>query len=470
MSKVDVSVIIPSKGRPAQLVACVERLFETTTILRAAGLTLEVVIVMDDDRPTWDAVWNKHETRGLWHDLVTLVYREHLSGPIAAFNEGLRQSSGELLVTGSDDLVWGDGWLTCALEALDTLPDKDGLVGLNDGAPITRDYATLWLCTRRWVKREQGGCLLVPVYQRQFADPEACIRAQRSGHYVYAEKALVTHRHHLWGTAELDDTYRLNNMHIYRQDEALYNDRFKRGFPDDFEPALPVPQVYWSVLRERFLYDRAARAFENVTQHCEKMGYTRLQARYTATDIARESLTQLFLKMSQEPDDVLVMLDDDHDPPFDIVEQLTNCMGAGVVVALCRMRGDDFRELAFGRGDDGQLHPMVGFPKGAEGIVMPIDSGGAGAIAIRRWVFDQLIEKYKQPRWLWRNAYSDLAEYRAGEETYFMRMCEDAGIPMACATHIIDPHLIVLTVEELFAVAEAAAKGEDWRPMVSQAM
>jgi len=462
---VKISVIIPSKGRSNQLVSCVDRLFASVYQELAAGsVEIEVVLVIDEDEESKAAVLNEIELSPMWKESVKLLYREHGNGPMHAWNDGLKASCGELIVLGADDLWFTEGWLTAALEALSTLPDKDGLVGLNDGSGLERNFATHWLCTRRWIQREQHGCLVVPHYQRQYIDPEACTRAQISGHYIYADKALVEHRHHLWGKAALDQTYAANTPQICEADRQLYLARLAAGFPDDFPPAIDIPQVFWAVPRERFSFNEAARALENVAMHCQDLGYTKIEAGYAATDTSREGFTRKFLSLSRHPDDVLVMLDNDHDHPADVVERLANVGNAGVVGALVRRRGDELDALLFRRNPVTQRMDRIA--KWPEGELVEVDLVGAGAIAIRRWVFDKLREKYEINFWFWQYAYNTNSSERPGEEIYFQRMCEDAGIPIVCDTSLSCPHLIVTTVEKIIAIAEASARGEDWKKIL----
>ena len=458
-----VSVIIPSRGRPDQLVKCVDQLFASVEAEFARGLNLEVVIVIDDDPESLNAVKDRMES-GCWLESVVLQQRTEASGPMSAWNDGLRESHGEIVVLGADDLWFAEGWLTYALQALETLPDSDGLVGLNDASGQDRDFATHYLATRRWLAREQHGCLVVPLYQRQFIDPEACFRAQISGRYAFAVRSVVEHRHYLWGKSDRDITYALNTNETFTSDQELFQRRKADGFPNNFAPVIPLPRVFWYVPRDVVTLAPAAIALENVAAYNAQRGYTKIDSAYTATDRAREGATQIFLELSQSPDDWLCMLDNDHVHPENIVEALTSVGNVGAVGALVRRRGDEFEELIYRRdAQSGQLMRVVGWEPGE---LVQVDSMGGGAFAVRRWVFDKLIEKYEDRRWFWRYAYNASSIERPGEECYFWRMMEDSSIPMAVDTSIISPHLFTTTVETLYRIAEAAAKGKDWKKVL----
>ena len=446
-----ISVVIPSKGRPDQLAAGVKRLFETTR-----GHDVEAVIVCDED-----------ETRGLVEDTLAgtgqVIWVVESLKVIPAFNAGLAVSTGDAVVLGADDLWWGDGWLDAALAALGTLDDLGGLVGLNDGAPIARDYATHYLMTRRYIAWNNGGVLACPHYEHTYIDPEACARAMRAGRYVYAADAVVEHRHWLWGKAAKDPTYAEADG-TFERDRATYERRFAAGFPDDYAPVIEVPHVWWAVLHERTLYEGAVRAIEDVTDYSARRGFHRIQAGYAATDAAREMITRAFLDASTHPDDVLILLDNDHLHPADVVDRLAGVKGVGVVGALCRRRGYPFDELIQQRPPDGgPLKRITGFEYGD---VVPCSMAGGGAMAIRRWVFDRLRAVYGFQYWFWRYVYDDHAKDRPGEEVYFYRMCEEAGISIGCDTGTISPHLTIIPVEGLLELLGAAERGEDWRDLV----
>jgi len=82
-------------------------------------------------------------------------------------------------------------------------------------------------------------------------------------------------------------------------------------------------------------------------------------------------------------------------------------------------------------------------------------------------VFDRLRAVYGFQYWFWRYVYDDHAKDRPGEEVYFYRMCEEAGISIGCDTGTISPHLTIIPVEGLLELLGAAERGEDWRDLVT---
>ena len=83
-------------------------------------------------------------------------------------------------------------------------------------------------------------------------------------------------------------------------------------------PTATQPKVFWAVLLERAVQIRAVNSLLNVAAVGGLYGFTRLVQPYMRTDLARNNLIAKFLSESKSPEDVLVMLDNDHefDDPY----------------------------------------------------------------------------------------------------------------------------------------------------------
>lgn len=165
---------------------------------------------------------------------------------------------------------------------------------------------------------------------------------------------------------------------------------------------------------------------------------------YGRTDIARNKIVEVFMRETDQPDDALVMIDNDHRLPADLISRLTRFPSreCGVVGALAFRRGAPFDPCAFVRLPDGEM----GTPVELDGC-MKVSIVGTGAIMIRRWVFDALIAAGYQPPFF-RYAYADNNMNFPSEDIYFGMACEAAGIP-----HWVDgtteiPHLIASEVDK----------------------
>lgn len=201
--------------------------------------------------------------------------------------------------------------------------------------------------------------------------------------------------------------------------------------------------VYWSVLLERAVQDTAVNALLTLAQRAGHLGFMRLVMPYQRVDVARNRFVSKFLEVTDNsghpnPADVLIMLDNDHNHPADLLERLvshpTEC---GVVAAKAHRRGAPYDPVLFLRMEDGQLHSLADWEPEAKLIAGAV--AGTGAIAIRRWVFDKLqAEGYGVP--FFRYVYPDGQNFPT-EDMYFGKLCEKVGIPHYMDMTLEIPHL-----------------------------
>jgi hypothetical protein len=187
-------------------------------------------------------------------------------------------------------------------------------------------------------------------------------------------------------------------------------------------------------------------ALLNVAMRCTGMGYTRIEIPCMGTDQARNVAVAEFLKASTNPNDVLVMLDDDHLHPARVVSQLAG-HEQGVIGALAFRRGEPYDPIMFVRLPDKRL---VSIARWNPGEVLGCDMVGHGAIAIKRWVFDALKRAgHAQPYYRYEYAATCGGNRRSSEDMWFGKVCEDAGIPHYCDTSLIIPHLTQTSIDEV---------------------
>jgi len=210
-------------------------------------------------------------------------------------------------------------------------------------------------------------------------------------------------------------------------------------------------RVYWSVLQDRAMYDKAAQPLLRLATHNGFLGYGLIAPPYMRTDIARNVIVREFMRETTHPDSILVMLDADHDHPVDTVERLVNVMQVyngtppeldgrrmGVLGALYYRRAAPFDPLFFKRAPDGNSYMSPGDFE--DGMVYECDHVGTGAIAIRRWVFEEL-SAYAPLYFRYAYFPSDPPEEQASEDTFFAFICEQNGISHFVHTGIVSAHL-----------------------------
>jgi hypothetical protein len=175
-----------------------------------------------------------------------------------------------------------------------------------------------------------------------------------------------------------------------------------------------------------------------------KLNYNYLALPYARTDFARNALAERFMQLSTEPDDTLIMLDNDHDHKPDTLVRLVEC-NQPFVGALAFRRGEPYDPCAFVRLADGKLHAMAGWDAGQLYRVQVL---GHAAIAIQRRVFMHLQAEGMQPPW-WRYVYTEGSlTTMPSEDMYFCALCEKAGVPQYVDTGLIAPHLTVGYIDD----------------------
>jgi glycosyltransferase involved in cell wall biosynthesis len=424
-----ISVILPTRGRPAQAVACVKRLFETTL-----GYDVECVIVVDRaDAETLNALT-------ALADLPVVIHKmpgEFSTAP-EKYNAGLavaRADTGkDWLVSGADDLYWHDGWLDAALAH-----ENDGFIGLWDGHTDPSDCATHAMVTREFIEQVTFGYMAFPWYGAWYSDLEVRDLTRRAGRrYVVAKDAVVEHRHPTFGNAPTDETY-LAGKKFHNADRRQYWRRKRLGFPshavewgDDVRPIIGVP------LERCVPYaDETFWAFIAIAQQ----GWPFIKLPYTRVDVARNQFARHVLDSDFTH---LVMLDLDHDHRHDVVHRLVKRVEEDrnrlVVSGLNFRRGQPYDPIAF-VVQEGETYAVADWEPGE---IMPVDLIGCGCVIVAREVFEQL----PGPPWFWNDYRGAAFDNWPGEDITFSRLCRENGIQLWVDTATSSDHLIDGRVNE----------------------
>lgn len=456
-------VSIPTMGRaerPDQVRECVRRLLES---VRDVPHEVIAVVHVDGDEATASSL----------ADLpIERIVSSERKGAIVGWNAAVRHvPDADAYVLAADDVLFHDGWLGEALAALERLPNADGVVGLNDLGVGNRyrDFAPHYLMTRGFMARYHGGVLAIPAYQHYACDMETSERAQWAGRFVYADKAIVEHVACYEGKAPVDEVYRTADS-TRAADRLLFLRRRQGNFPDDFErilPAQPDPAVFWCVPAVPAFLEPAVSSLLDVSEEAGRRGFVRLSGPRAHVDTARNCYADAFRRLSNDPDDMLVMLDADHAHPRGILQDLCGTGFGGVLAALCFRRGRPYDAMAWqmhahdtdlvtdyaesGNTDGesesvsiaawdpgtGRVEPNVRFEPGE---IVKADALGMGAVMTRRWVFEQL-EKAGIPIPHFRRVYSVGSLALHSEDMFFSAACRKAGVQMACHTGVVSPHI-----------------------------
>lgn len=228
-----VSVVMPTRGRPEQLKACIRRLFAS---VEGSHVDVECLVVVDhDDEATYTALAS---IEGDDSRLTFITNDDPEATAVMKWNAGARMAKGDWFVLGADDLWFHDGWLTAALEADENASGGGGgFVGFNDCHTDGTAYATHYMMRRDYLTKFNGGVLACPHYHSWYIDVEAAERAKRAHTYTYAADAVVEHRHPVWSREPGDETYR-RGQKWHTQDQETFFSRARAGFPDDYDPVI----------------------------------------------------------------------------------------------------------------------------------------------------------------------------------------------------------------------------------------
>ncbi len=211
----NISVIIPVI-RPEKALALTESIYANAGIPRTC---YEIVMEQDHDRIGCPKMVRRLVDRAKY-DLVCFL---------------------------GDDTIMQPDCLKNALDAMATLPDGWGLVGLNDGSG--RKMPTHWLATKA-LQQYVGGEFFHTGYTHCFCDRELWDRAEAMGRYVWAENAVVQHDHPMFkgGIPDDPDLKRVYSPKVFEADQRLYWQR--KADRNGFKLGIAFPIMgntgYWS--------------------------------------------------------------------------------------------------------------------------------------------------------------------------------------------------------------------------------
>lgn len=208
----DLVVIVPSRGRPAQLRELVDACAAT-----AAG-TVRVLPCLDDDDPALD------EYRRLLPSAPRLV------GPRRSLSRWTNHAARVLLAKadppaylaslGDDHRPRTPGWDRVLIEAIGSLGGPPGFAYGNDL------FQGANLCTA-WVQSaaiaNALGWMMLPTAEHMYVDNAVLELGRACGRIMYCPNVVIEHLHPLAGKAGWDDSYRASNTeHRYAADRAAF--------------------------------------------------------------------------------------------------------------------------------------------------------------------------------------------------------------------------------------------------------
>lgn len=187
-----ISLLCPSRGRPAQLAA-----MWRSAACNATTHDVELVARLDDDDPDLAAYGHT--------DVPALSF---ITGPRSllsdCWNEAATAARGDILMHCGDDIRFRThGWDRLIADAFprDGVALVHGRDGFQDAALGTHGFVT-----RRWV--DTVGYFVPPLFSSDYNDTWLNDVADRIGRRVYVPEVLTEHMHPAAGKGEWDRTHR----------------------------------------------------------------------------------------------------------------------------------------------------------------------------------------------------------------------------------------------------------------------
>lgn len=207
-----ISVLVPTRNRPASVIRLCESAYATAT---DRGQLQFVFYVDDDDRLSRDACER---------------YGDVIVGPRVVlsemWNECVARARHDVFMHCGDDIVFrSEWWDTSVQREFDASPDKLILVHGRDGYQDAR-IATHGFYHRNWV--DALGYLVPPYFSSDYNDLWNTEVADAVGRRVYLDQVYTEHLHPSAGKAELDQTHR-ERLERHRRDDV--DDLYRRLEP-----------------------------------------------------------------------------------------------------------------------------------------------------------------------------------------------------------------------------------------------
>jgi hypothetical protein len=296
------------------------------------------------------------------------------------------KSRGDMIMFLGDDTIPQPGFLKAALDAMNSLPDGWGVVGLNtqDDRPGVgfNDHAH-WMAHRKMLDHIPGGSFFSTEYKHCYGDDELKDIAVELGRWTVAEDCKILHDHPVNATAEYDDGYKK----AYDDGAVLADWRTycrrkidRRGMRIGIGTPLTGTQTD----------NRFQSSYRRAIYNCLKIeGFPPIKEYepdvpigHFARDIATNR-NDLIRQAIGDGISHLIMTDTDQILPEDIFVKLAAWAARGkeCVIAPVHRRYEPF-ELILMRGENPDKYQTVPDDEKYSGRIIEVDAGGGGCFMV----------------------------------------------------------------------------------------
>jgi hypothetical protein len=296
---------------------------------------------------------------------------------------------GDLVMFLGDDTIPQPGFLDAAMEAMNTLPDHWGVVGLNtqDDRPEAggNNPRAHWMAHKKMLEHIPGGAFFSTEYHHCFGDDELQDIAVEMGRWAFAEDCHILHDHYIndkeknpWD-AGYQKAYDNGN---YEADWKTYHRRKieRRGFRIAIGMPLTGTQAnrrfnssYRQAIYTYLRYEGAPPIKEY--EPTVPIGEFARDIAHNRNDLIRQALID---GMSH-----IIMTDTDQILDEDTFVKLVvwAARGKDVVIAPVHRRYDPF-DLILARGKDPDSYFSIDDKEKYSGELIEVDAGGSGCFIV----------------------------------------------------------------------------------------
>ena len=207
-----ISILLPSRGRPDNIVRLANSIFETAS----DPSEIEIIIRLDEDDPKLNEYMDNPPKQTTYFTGPRLVLSE-------LWNECYKKANGDILMHSGDDIVFKTwGWDDKVRNAFDTYSDKIVFVYGNDGSGVhDGKFGTHGFIHRKWA--ETVGYFVPPYFSSDYNDTWLNDVAKMINRHHHID-ILTEHMHPDFGKGLLDQTHK-DRIARHKRDnvEEMYN-------------------------------------------------------------------------------------------------------------------------------------------------------------------------------------------------------------------------------------------------------
>ena len=381
------------------------------------------------------------------YEIVTLMDTDRIGCPkmVETLTE---KAEYDLVMFLGDDTLPEPDFMKYALEAMESLPDGWGVVGLNTqdirvegGNPLAH-----WLAHKRMLEHIPGGAFFSTEYKHCWGDNELKDIADELGRWIHAEKSKIQHIHPVNQSAENDEGYQKaytkeNQYHDFRIYCSRKRIRMQKKYGTKLAIAVPLTdeKVYNQFL---FSFIKLITEYQSsLIEAGRSISFDVLFPDFPCqTDAARNNLVNQALLLGCTH---ILMLDSDqiYNTPNMISKMLAH--KKPVVGARVHRRYMPYDPLLL-RGKIGKLYQVpdneVRDKDGKFNKELPVNYTGTGCILYDMQIFNDMIPE----RWF-QFKVGDVGQ-PIGEDIVFCEKLNDRNIPIIVDCSINIDHISLLAV------------------------